>query len=82
MTVERIPTNRGNVPLRKWWKKVGADAVKKVCARAQIEYPHFKHVAAGRRRFSPDAARVFAAASGLTFQQLIPPRKVPRKATP
>jgi len=80
MTMERVPTNAGNKPLRRWWKKKGADVVKKICDKAGITYAHFKHVAAGRRRMSADSAAFFLAAAGgeLTHNQLMPPKKAVR----
>ena len=81
MSLERIPTNKGNIPLRRWWKKVGPEVVKLVCDTARISYAHFKHVAAGRRRMSPETAAIFvkAAGGGLSFRQLMPPRAAPAK---
>ena len=77
MTMERVPGNKGNVAVRRWWKKVGADRAKAICAKASIEYEHFKNVAAGRRRMSPDAADVFVRESdgALTLRHLMPPKK-------
>lgn len=86
MTVDRIPTNRGNIPLRRWWKSTlakakGESLILNACIDAGIQYPHFKHVAAGRRRMSPETAAVFVKASrgALTFEQLMPiAKRAPR----
>jgi len=81
MTMERVPGNRGNVAVRRWWKRAGKARVQAICDKADISYAHFKHVAAGRRRMSPDSAAVFVRESGaeLSLSQLMPPKKAARK---
>lgn len=86
MSREQIPTNRGNIPLRKWWKTTPLD-IEALCQKADVKLTHFKQVAAGRRAFSPNVARVFIDAAGgaLKLDDLVflPKVKAPaRKAKP
>lgn len=74
MSVKRIATDRGSIALRNWWQRTPPAEVKAACERAGIRYEHFKNVAAGRRRFSIEAAAVFVEASQgtLGLSQLLP----------
>jgi hypothetical protein len=84
MTADRIPVNRGNIPLRKWWKESKVD-IRPLCEKAGIGVAHFRHVAAGRRAMSPLVARVFIEASGgiLQLEELVyTPGSAPKPVKP
>lgn len=63
---------------RTWWKSVGTEKARLVVQESGTNWAYFVHIAAGRKRPSPELARKLIAASGgeLTLEGLLfPPHR-------